>query len=136
MSSIRLNDKAVEFSQLDLDYLKPEVFDAVLIERVKAAKRISRRDLRDLSQFSQDVLITYGSHRDFAALAQLLGIMTDEKAGVSSRRVALVPSRVTLFQIPRTSYRGVVTVLFRKDARLFILREGPSPKGEDPIRVR
>eukprot|EP00802_Teleaulax_amphioxeia_P015419 Tamp_15509.p1 GENE.Tamp_15509~~Tamp_15509.p1 ORF type:complete len:308 (+),score=62.90 Tamp_15509:454-1377(+) len=104
LSKMILNAQAVPFDQMDLDYLLKDRYDQPLLEAVKAAPVVSTSDVP-----SSDARIEYSDHPSFRAVANRLGLMDDEKAGV-----------------PRTAYLGIVT-LFWKGHYLYIAPRDGKP---------
>ncbi|CAG0890125.1 unnamed protein product [Cyprideis torosa] len=105
---IVLNDHFVPFTQMDLTYLLDENYAASFTTEVNRARVVSLAEIRVLKQqevvpIDQALKIRYDSYQSYRQLARILGIMDDLKAGV-----------------PRTAYKGIVTVFFR-GRRIFIV---------------
>ncbi|NXX15070.1 MGAT1 acetylglucosaminyltransferase, partial [Podargus strigoides] len=94
---IKLNERFVPFTKLDLSYLKKEEYDRAFLARVYAAPEVTLEELRrDGRRQPGAVRLSYDGRDSFKALAKALGLMDDLKAGV-----------------PRAGYRGVVAFLHR-----------------------
>ncbi|NXH17435.1 MGAT1 acetylglucosaminyltransferase, partial [Bucco capensis] len=94
---IKLNDRFVPFTQLDLSYLKKEEYERSYLAKVYAAPEVKVEELqgnrrRELSP----VRLQYSSRDSFKAFAKALGLMDDLKSGV-----------------PRAGYRGIVSFVYR-----------------------
>ncbi|KAG6923481.1 mannosyl (alpha-1,3-)-glycoprotein beta-1,2-N-acetylglucosaminyltransferase [Chelydra serpentina] len=94
---IKLNDRFVPFTQLDLSYLKKEEYERSFLPAVYGAPELRVEELqgnqrRDLGT----VRVQYSSRDSFKAFAKALGVMDDLKSGV-----------------PRAGYRGIVSFLYR-----------------------
>lgn len=94
---IKLNDRFVPFTQLDLSYLKKEEYERSFLPRVYAAPEVKVEELqgnrrRELSA----VRLQYSGRDSFKAFAKALGLMDDLKSGV-----------------PRAGYRGIVSFVYR-----------------------
>jgi alpha-1,3-mannosyl-glycoprotein beta-1,2-N-acetylglucosaminyltransferase len=96
LSSVKLNDVAVDWATEDLTYLAPAVWDADIAEAVKDASRAA-----SLAEFfdqtctpasdSRAVKFGYDGQSEYSPIANRFGYLDDEKAGV-----------------PRTAYKGIV----------------------------
>jgi alpha-1,3-mannosyl-glycoprotein beta-1,2-N-acetylglucosaminyltransferase len=105
---IKLNDLPVDFSTVDLSYLKQERFDHEFLSRVYSAPELHESEVISGARSElKEVRVTYSGQKHFISLGKRLGIMTDWKAGV-----------------PRAAYKGIVTIFFR-NRRLYIT----PPKG-------
>ncbi|KAF1426222.1 Alpha-1,3-mannosyl-glycoprotein 2-beta-N-acetylglucosaminyltransferase, partial [Spheniscus humboldti] len=94
---IKLNDRFVPFTQLDLSYLKKEEYEHSFLPKVYAAPEVRVEELqgnrrRELGA----VRLQYSSRDSFKAFAKALGLMDDLKSGV-----------------PRAGYRGIVSFVYR-----------------------
>ncbi|NWS87841.1 MGAT1 acetylglucosaminyltransferase, partial [Toxostoma redivivum] len=94
---IKLNDRFVPFTQLDLSYLKKDEYERFFLQQVYSAPEIKLDELqkgsgRDLGP----VRLQYRGRDSFKALAKALGLMDDLKSGV-----------------PRAGYRGIVSFVCR-----------------------
>ncbi|NXH58200.1 MGAT1 acetylglucosaminyltransferase, partial [Rhabdornis inornatus] len=94
---IKLNDRFVPFTQLDLSYLKKDEYERFFLQQVYSAPEIKLDELqkgtgRDLGA----VRLQYRGRDSFKALAKALGLMDDLKSGV-----------------PRAGYRGIVSFVCR-----------------------
>ncbi|KAM6107025.1 alpha-1,3-mannosyl-glycoprotein 2-beta-N-acetylglucosaminyltransferase isoform 1-T2 [Phoenicopterus ruber ruber] len=94
---IKLNDRFVPFTQLDLSYLKKEEYERSFLPKVYAAPEVRVEELqgnrrRDLGA----VRLQYSGRDSFKAFAKALGLMDDLKSGV-----------------PRAGYRGIVSFVYR-----------------------
>ncbi|NWV16132.1 MGAT1 acetylglucosaminyltransferase, partial [Origma solitaria] len=94
---IKLNDRFVPFTQLDLSYLKKEEYERFFLQQVYSAPEIQIEELqKDPGRDSGAVRIQYRGRDSFKALAKALGLMDDLKSGV-----------------PRAGYRGIVSFVCR-----------------------
>ncbi|NWR95940.1 MGAT1 acetylglucosaminyltransferase, partial [Furnarius figulus] len=94
---IKLNDRFVPFTQLDLSYLKKDEYERSFLPRVYSAPEVRVEELqgnrrRDLGA----VRLQYRGRDAFKAFAKALGLMDDLKSGV-----------------PRAGYRGIVSFVYR-----------------------
>ncbi|KFZ47119.1 Alpha-1,3-mannosyl-glycoprotein 2-beta-N-acetylglucosaminyltransferase [Antrostomus carolinensis] len=94
---IKLNDRFVPFTQLDLSYLKKEEYERGFLTQVYSAPEVKVEELqgnhrRELGT----VRLQYSSRESFKAFAKALGLMDDLKSGV-----------------PRAGYRGIVSFVYR-----------------------
>jgi alpha-1,3-mannosyl-glycoprotein beta-1,2-N-acetylglucosaminyltransferase len=98
LSSVWLNPTPVNWTNVDLSYLRMDRYDRQYWNRIRASHHANT--LKEALQHSivvhqqssgGDVRVEYNSLQEFMRMANELGIMSDEKAGV-----------------PRTSYKGVV----------------------------
>ncbi|NWI93281.1 MGAT1 acetylglucosaminyltransferase, partial [Pitta sordida] len=95
---IKLNDRFVPFTQLDLSYLKKDEYERSFLPRVYSAPEVKVEELqgnrrRDLGAV---VRLQYRGRDAFKAFAKALGLMDDLKSGV-----------------PRAGYRGIVSFVYR-----------------------
>ncbi|NWW08090.1 MGAT1 acetylglucosaminyltransferase, partial [Oreocharis arfaki] len=94
---IKLNDRFVPFTQLDLSYLKKEEYERFFLQQVYSAPEIKIEELqKDAGRDSGAVRLQYRGRDSFKALAKALGLMDDLKSGV-----------------PRAGYRGIVSFVCR-----------------------
>lgn len=94
---IKLNQRFVPFTQLDLSYLRREAYDRAFLARVYGAPQLPVDTVRASEhQDLGEVRVQYSSRDSFKAFAKALGVMDDLKSGV-----------------PRAGYRGIVSFLFR-----------------------
>ncbi|CAM9974433.1 unnamed protein product [Ectocarpus sp. 4 AP-2014] len=91
LNNIRLNEEAVPFREMDVSYLMPDAFRSWLDGELRDARAETVANVKAGRALSSEVVVEYGSEREFASLARQLGIMDDTKA-----------------QVPRTAYMGVV----------------------------
>uniref|UniRef100_A0A8C9MDX5 Alpha-1,3-mannosyl-glycoprotein 2-beta-N-acetylglucosaminyltransferase n=1 Tax=Serinus canaria TaxID=9135 RepID=A0A8C9MDX5_SERCA len=90
---IKLNDRFVPFTQMDLSYLKKDQYERLFLRQVYSAPEIRLEELqKEPGRDSGPVRLQYRGRDSFKALAKALGLMDDLKSGV-----------------PRAGYRGVVT---------------------------
>ncbi|NWW26309.1 MGAT1 acetylglucosaminyltransferase, partial [Falcunculus frontatus] len=94
---IKLNDRFVPFTQLDLSYLKKEEYERFFLQQVYSAPEIKIEELqKDAGRDLGAVRLQYRGRDSFKALAKALGLMDDLKSGV-----------------PRAGYRGIVSFVCR-----------------------
>ncbi|NWT10583.1 MGAT1 acetylglucosaminyltransferase, partial [Vireo altiloquus] len=94
---IKLNDRFVPFTQLDLSYLKKEEYERFFLQQVYSAPEIKIEELqKDSGRDLGAVRLQYRGRDSFKALAKALGLMDDLKSGV-----------------PRAGYRGIVSFVCR-----------------------
>ncbi|NWV41844.1 MGAT1 acetylglucosaminyltransferase, partial [Grantiella picta] len=94
---IKLNDRFVPFTQLDLSYLKKEEYEKFFLQQVYSAPEIQLEELqKDPGRDSGAVRLQYRGRDSFKAMAKALGLMDDLKSGV-----------------PRAGYRGIVSFVCR-----------------------
>ncbi|NWT77439.1 MGAT1 acetylglucosaminyltransferase, partial [Prunella himalayana] len=94
---IKLNDRFVPFTQMDLSYLKKDEYERFFLQQVYSAPEVQLEELqKDLGRDSGAVRLQYRGRDSFKALAKALGLMDDLKSGV-----------------PRAGYRGVVSFVCR-----------------------
>eukprot|EP00904_Undaria_pinnatifida_P006240 jgi/Undpi1/2746/HiC_scaffold_14.g06124.m1 len=93
LDNIRLNEVFVPFREMDLSYLRPDVFRSWFGGSVRNAQTASAGAVKSMSHMPPEVVVEYSSEKEFQALARQLGVMQDFKAGV-----------------PRTAYMGVVSL--------------------------
>lgn len=94
---IQLNSDPVDFSKKNLTYLREDVYEHHFLQRVHGLPSLTVSDvLSGHHRDKKEVKVTYTSHKDFEVQAKKLKIMFDFRGGV-----------------PRTAYRGVVSIMFR-----------------------
>ncbi|KFQ20578.1 Alpha-1,3-mannosyl-glycoprotein 2-beta-N-acetylglucosaminyltransferase, partial [Mesitornis unicolor] len=94
---IKLNDRFVPFTQLDLSYLRKEPYERSFLAQVYAAPEVRVEELQgNRRQHLGAVRLQYRGRDAFKAFAKALGLMDDLKSGV-----------------PRAGYRGVVSFVYR-----------------------
>ncbi|XP_041270199.1 alpha-1,3-mannosyl-glycoprotein 2-beta-N-acetylglucosaminyltransferase [Onychostruthus taczanowskii] len=94
---IKLNDRFVPFTQMDLSYLKKDEYERFFLQQVYSAPEIRLEELqKDSGRDLGAVRLQYRGRDSFKALAKALGLMDDLKSGV-----------------PRAGYRGVVSFVCR-----------------------
>ncbi|NXC07665.1 MGAT1 acetylglucosaminyltransferase, partial [Orthonyx spaldingii] len=94
---IKLNDRFVPFTQLDLSYLKKDEYERFFLQQVYSAPEVKIEELqKDAGRDSGAVRLQYRGRDSFKALAKALGLMDDLKSGV-----------------PRAGYRGIVSFVCR-----------------------
>ncbi|CDW56522.1 alpha 1 3 mannosyl glycoprotein [Trichuris trichiura] len=97
LKSIVLNSRFVPFTTLDLSYLLKDKYDKQFLAKVKAARQVTWAEYSsNSSRFDSPVRVLYDGENELARIAKQIGFMEDLKAGV-----------------PRTAYKGVVTIFFR-----------------------
>lgn len=100
---IKLNDRFVPFTQLDLSYLRKEEYERSFLHQVYSAPEVTLEELqRDAGAEPGPVRLQYRGRDAFKALAKALGLMDDLKSGV-----------------PRAGYRGIVSFV-RRGRRVFL----------------
>ncbi|NWW42103.1 MGAT1 acetylglucosaminyltransferase, partial [Panurus biarmicus] len=94
---IKLNDRFVPFTQLDLSYLKKDEYERFFLQQVYSAPEVQLEELqKEAGKDSGPVRLQYRGRDSFKALAKALGLMDDLKSGV-----------------PRAGYRGIVSFMCR-----------------------
>ncbi|XP_037130725.1 alpha-1,3-mannosyl-glycoprotein 2-beta-N-acetylglucosaminyltransferase a [Syngnathus acus] len=100
---IKLNSDFVPFTQLNLTYLKEDVYKKSFQKEVYDAPAVTFKDVQQGAlEGNGPFRLPYSSKESFKVFAQNLGIMNDFKSGV-----------------PRTGYRGVVSI-FSRGRRVYI----------------
>jgi alpha-1,3-mannosyl-glycoprotein beta-1,2-N-acetylglucosaminyltransferase len=115
LSSILLNSDPVDWARVDLSYLRMDLFDRTYWNMVRASQHANSIDEALRVVAASDVQVDYESLQEFQGMAEELGIMADEKAG-----------------IPRTSYKGIVEYRPVENGNLLFL----SPPIHDLQKVR
>ncbi|XP_054706101.1 alpha-1,3-mannosyl-glycoprotein 2-beta-N-acetylglucosaminyltransferase-like [Uloborus diversus] len=111
---IRLNDRFVPFTKMDLSYLKKDNYDVAFVKQIYGVPPVTLHQLqRGSIEHSEPVRITYENKDIFKKTAKALGLMDDFKSGV-----------------PRTGYRGVVSFMYK--GRRVYLAPPADWKGYDP----
>lgn len=110
---IKLNEKYVPFTKLNLSYLVKDVYDAEFLRAVYQSAVVSYQELKDDKiAYDGPVRIPYHTKDIYKRTAKLLGLMDDFRSGV-----------------PRMGYRGVVT--FHHKGRTVYLAPSMNWKGYD-----
>lgn len=93
LSAIYLNEENVDWSKVDLSYLEKSAFEASYFSLISKAQPAN--DIGNALTLCKngDVRLEYNSMGRFSQIAELLGIMNDEKSGIL-----------------RTAYRGIVEI--------------------------
>lgn len=91
LAKIRLNDEFVAFADMDLSYLRGDVYPQFLQGQVEAATEVTLDTLGSHRGHAQAWRIHY-TQRSYAQLAKFFGLMADEKEGLrrASFRQALI----------------------------------------------
>ncbi|NXR60203.1 MGAT1 acetylglucosaminyltransferase, partial [Rhadina sibilatrix] len=94
---IKLNDRFVPFTQMDLSYLKKDQYERFFLQQVYSAPEVKLEELqKEAGKDLGAVRLQYRGRDSFKALAKALGLMDDLKSGV-----------------PRAGYRGIVSFVCR-----------------------
>ncbi|KAH1015126.1 alpha-1,3-mannosyl-glycoprotein 2-beta-N-acetylglucosaminyltransferase [Dendroctonus ponderosae] len=94
---IKLNDKFVPFSKMNLSYLLKENYDKDFVGSVYKCPTVKYDDLRDNHiSFDGPVRITYRKLNEYKLISKKLGLMDDFRGGV-----------------PRMAYKGIVTFYYQ-----------------------
>ncbi|KFP04149.1 Alpha-1,3-mannosyl-glycoprotein 2-beta-N-acetylglucosaminyltransferase, partial [Calypte anna] len=111
---IKLNDRFVPFTQLDLSYLKKDQYERSFLSKVYSAPEIRVEELQGNKRRELGtVRLQYSGKESFKAFAKALGLMDDLKSGV-----------------PRAGYRGIVSFIYR--GRRVYLAPPEDWRGYDP----
>ncbi|KAK2515354.1 Mgat1 [Columba livia] len=111
---IKLNDRFVPFTQLDLSYLKKDEYERRFLAEVYGAPEVRLEELRASRERQPGpVRLQYRDRDAFKTAAKALGLMDDLKSGV-----------------PRAGYRGIVSFVHR--GRRVFLAPPPDWNGYDP----
>ncbi|XP_044264077.1 alpha-1,3-mannosyl-glycoprotein 2-beta-N-acetylglucosaminyltransferase [Tribolium madens] len=110
---IKLNEKFVPFTKMNLSYLLKDVYDRDFIRDVYQSVIVSYQELKG-GKIAHDgpVRIVYRSKEEYKLITKKLGLMDDFKSGV-----------------PRTAYKGIVT--FHYKGRMVHLAPNLNWKGYD-----
>ncbi|GAB6032093.1 mannosyl (alpha-1,3-)-glycoprotein beta-1,2-N-acetylglucosaminyltransferase [Chamberlinius hualienensis] len=94
---IKLNDKPVPFTAMDLSYLKKDNYDVQFVKQVYDSPSVTWSDLKaDKVSVEGSVHISYQTKDAFKKITKVFGLMDDLKSGV-----------------PRTGYRGIVSFMYK-----------------------
>ncbi|XP_059490145.1 alpha-1,3-mannosyl-glycoprotein 2-beta-N-acetylglucosaminyltransferase isoform X3 [Neocloeon triangulifer] len=111
---IKLNEKFVPFTKMNLTYLLKDNYDIKFVQEVYNSSVVTLTDLKDGSiKHNKPVRIQYNTKDIYKITAKMLGLMDDFKSGV-----------------PRTGYRGIVS--FFCDNRRVYLAPNADWKQYDP----
>lgn len=111
---IKLGEDRVNFTAMDLSYLRKEEYDKAFVEFVYDCPLIEFEELRQgMVKHKRPVRILYRNRDQYKRITKNLGLMDDFKSGV-----------------PRTSYRGIVSFYY-KGQRVY-LAPNLNWKGYDP----
>jgi alpha-1,3-mannosyl-glycoprotein beta-1,2-N-acetylglucosaminyltransferase len=104
LGSILLNQEAIDWSRVNVEYLVDENYEANYLDMVQSS--FLTHNVRDALQEVklQNVRLEYSTFTEFQQLATQLHLMADEKAGV-----------------PRTAYKGIVETRPHGDYLLFVV---------------
>ncbi|GLV36326.1 Mannosyl (alpha-13-)-glycoprotein beta-12-N-acetylglucosaminyltransferase [Carabus blaptoides fortunei] len=110
---IKLNEKYVPFTKLNLSYLTKDMYDNEFLRAVYQSAVVSYQELKDGKvAYDGPVRIPYHTKDTYKRTAKLLGLMDDFRSGV-----------------PRMGYRGVVT--FHHKGRTVYVAPNLNWKGYD-----
>ncbi|KAK1273111.1 Alpha-1,3-mannosyl-glycoprotein 2-beta-N-acetylglucosaminyltransferase [Acorus gramineus] len=102
---IKMNDVRVDWTSMDLSYLKEDKFPKHFAKMVSDAKPFYGFDaVRKSYNIDGDVRIQYNDQADFERIARQFGIFEEWKDG-----------------IPRTAYKGVVLFRYQGSRRIFLV---------------
>ena len=110
---IKLNDRQVDFSKNNLNYLSKEKYDSDLQKLLNSIPVVRIEELKNNQVRNGPVRVIYHNKLAFKKFAKVLGIMDDFKSGV-----------------PRMAYQGVVSTFF-KGIRVYVA-PNLNWKGYDP----
>ncbi|NXJ73029.1 MGAT1 acetylglucosaminyltransferase, partial [Rostratula benghalensis] len=111
---IKLNDRFVPFTRLDLSYLRKEEYERTFLPKVYSLPEVKVEELQGNPPGELGaVRLQYSGRDSFKALAKALGLMDDLKSGV-----------------PRAGYRGIVSFVYR--GRRVYLAPPADWRGYDP----
>ncbi|NXN34574.1 MGAT1 acetylglucosaminyltransferase, partial [Nycticryphes semicollaris] len=111
---IKLNDRFVPFTRLDLSYLQKDPYESFFLSKVYAAPEVKVEELQgNRRRELGTVRLQYSGRDSFKAFAKALGLMDDLKSGV-----------------PRAGYRGIVAFVYR--GRRVYLAPPADWRGYDP----
>ena len=126
---IKLNEKFVPFTKMNLSYLTKDAYDKDFIRDVYQSVIVSYQELKD-GKIAHDgpVRIIYRTKEEYKLITKKLGLMDDFKvlwAWLKREIYKLV------FQsgVPRTAYKGIVT--FHYNGRMVHLAPNLNWKGYD-----
>ncbi|RZC40632.1 alpha-1,3-mannosyl-glycoprotein 2-beta-N-acetylglucosaminyltransferase [Asbolus verrucosus] len=110
---IKLNEKFVPFTKMNLTYLVKDIYDTEFVKGVYQSVIVSYQELKD-GRIAHEgpVRIVYRTKEEYKLITKKLGLMDDFKSGV-----------------PRTAYRGIVT--FHYKGRMVHLAPNLNWKGYD-----
>ncbi|PKK16558.1 mannosyl (alpha-1,3-)-glycoprotein beta-1,2-N-acetylglucosaminyltransferase [Columba livia] len=115
---IKLNDRFVPFTQLDLSYLKKDEYERRFLAEVYGAPEVRLEELRASRERQPGpVRLQYRDRDAFKTAAKALGLMDDLKSGV-----------------PRAGYRGIVSFVHR-GRRVFLAPNGRTGTATTPVGV-
>ncbi|XP_046402951.1 alpha-1,3-mannosyl-glycoprotein 2-beta-N-acetylglucosaminyltransferase-like isoform X1 [Ischnura elegans] len=111
---IKLNEKFVPFTKMNLTYLMKDNYDVQFVKQVYESPVVTFQQLKSQSVSGTGPLrIPYNTKDAYKRTAKMLGLMDDFKSGV-----------------PRTGYRGVVSFSYK--GRRVYLAPSANWKGYDP----
>lgn len=112
---IKLNEKFVPFTNMNLTYLLKDNYDMNFVKDVYQSTVVSYSELKNgqIKNNTKSVRIPYHTRQTYKGTAKMLGLMDDFRSGV-----------------PRTGYRGVVT-FFYNNHRVY-LAPSSNWNGYDP----
>nr|CAD7257495.1 unnamed protein product [Timema shepardi] len=111
---IKLNEKFVPFTKLNLSYLLKDNYDVQFVKRVYESPVITYQELKSGPIVHEGpVRIPYHTNDIYKRTSKMLGLMEDFRSGV-----------------PRTGYRGVVSFMYK--GRRVYLAPNANWKGYDP----
>nr|CAD7423773.1 unnamed protein product [Timema monikensis] len=111
---IKLNEKFVPFTKLNLSYLLKDNYDVQFVKQVYESPVITYQELKSgLIVHEGPVRIPYHTNDIYKRTSKMLGLMEDFRSGV-----------------PRTGYRGVVSFMYK--GRRVYLAPNANWKGYDP----
>lgn len=111
---IKLSEDPVNFTAMDLSYLKKEEYDRGFLQFVYDCPLVEFDELRqEMLKHKRPVRMLYRTKEQYKRITKHLGLMDDFKSGV-----------------PRTSYHGIVS-FFYKGQRVY-LAPNLNWKGYDP----
>lgn len=111
VSRVAIAKNGVNFSQLNLSYLKPEEYDNVFFGRMKKAKRLRFSNYLTTRPQDCDVIAFYPDD-NMQAISKRTGIMGDHRNGMR-----------------RTSYKGVVVIPWNGHWAFLVSRSWKAPAG-------
>ncbi|XP_065332768.1 alpha-1,3-mannosyl-glycoprotein 2-beta-N-acetylglucosaminyltransferase isoform X1 [Cloeon dipterum] len=100
---IKLNERFVPFTKMDLTYLMKDNYDIKFVQHVYNSTVVTINDLKNgLIPHNQPVRIQYNTKDNYKLAAKAFGLMDDFKSGV-----------------PRTGYRGIIS-FFHNGRRVYL----------------